>query len=249
MSRRVAITGGAVVGPEATVVGDVLIEGGLIAQVGEVDRSGADVVDATGCLVLPGAIDVHTHPFGGVRDDTRSALLGGTTSALAFVDALEGERPVEAARRTLADELPDSLIDLAFHAVIWEPLAYRPGDMRDVAELGVGSVKLWLAYVELGIMADDDVALAVMQEAAALGMVVLAHCENGRAIDAAHATARRRRAGSASTRSRAAGRSHSRPSACTASWRWPRWRARRRTSCTSRAPVPSPRSQRRAGAA
>ena len=32
-------------------------------------------------------------------------------------------------------------------------------------------------------MADDDVALAVMQEAAELGMVVLAHCENGRAID------------------------------------------------------------------
>ena len=48
MSRRVAITGGAVVGPEETVVGDVLIEGGLIAQVGDVDRAGADVVDATG---------------------------------------------------------------------------------------------------------------------------------------------------------------------------------------------------------
>jgi dihydropyrimidinase len=69
------------------------------------------------------------------------------------------------------------------HAVIWEPLAYRTGDVRDVAELGIGSVKLWLAYVELGIMADDDVALAVMQEAASLDMVVLAHCENGRAID------------------------------------------------------------------
>jgi dihydropyrimidinase len=44
-------------------------------------------------------------------------------------------------------------------------------------------VKLWLAYIELGIMADDDVAFAVMQEAAALGMVVLAHCENGRVVD------------------------------------------------------------------
>src|SRR5438094_10373602 len=32
-------------------------------------------------------------------------------------------------------------------------------------------------------MADDDVAFAVMQEAAELGMVVLAHCENGRVID------------------------------------------------------------------
>jgi dihydropyrimidinase len=183
VSRRVAIVGGRVVSPTATVTADVLVEDGTIAHVGEVERAGAEVVDAAGCLVLPGAVDVHTHVFGGVRDDTRSALLGGTTSALAFVDALAGERPAEAARRTLADELPESHIDLAFHAVIWEPLAYRAGDLRAVAELGVGSVKLWLAYVELGIMAEDDVALAVLQEAAELGMVVLAHCENGRAID------------------------------------------------------------------
>jgi dihydropyrimidinase len=183
VSRRVAIVGGRIVSPTAIVTADVLVEDGTIVHVGEVERDGAEVVDAGGCLVLPGAVDVHTHVFGGVRDDTRSALLGGTTSALAFVDALAGERPAEAARRTLADELPESHIDLAFHSVIWEPLAYRTGDMRAVAELGVGSVKLWLAYVELGIMAEDDVALAVLQEAAELGMVVLAHCENGRAID------------------------------------------------------------------
>ena len=97
-----------------------------------------------------------------IRDDTRSALLGGTTSALAFVDAEPGERPAEAARRTLADEMPQSLIDLAFHAVIWEPQAYRRGDLAAVAELGVGSIKLWLAYLELGIMADDDVAYEVI---------------------------------------------------------------------------------------
>ena len=79
--------------------------------------------------------------------------------------------------------MPESHIDLAFHAVIWEPEAYRRGDLAEAAALGVGSVKLWLAYVELGIMADDDVALAVMQEAAELGIVALAHCENGRAVD------------------------------------------------------------------
>jgi dihydropyrimidinase len=177
------IAGGQVIRPGASVAADVLIADGVIAQVGEVERAGAEVVDAAGCLVLPGAIDVHTHVFGGIRDDSRSALLGGTTSALAFVDALAGERPIEAARRTLADEMPHSHIDLAFHAVIWEPEAYRPGDMRDVAELGIGSVKLWLSYIELGIMAEDDVALAVMQEAGELGMVVLAHCENGRGVD------------------------------------------------------------------
>ena len=177
------IAGGTVVGPDGSVRADVLVEDGVVTEVGSVDRSAADVIDASGCLVLPGAVDVHTHPFGGVRDDTRSALCGGTTTALAFVDALPGERPAEAARRTLADEMPESHIDLAFHAVIWEPEAYRPGDLAAAAALGIGSVKLWLAYVELGIMADDDVALRVMQEAAELGIVALAHCENGRAVD------------------------------------------------------------------
>jgi len=127
------IVGGTVVGPEGSARADVLVEDGVVTEVGSVDRSAADVIDASGCLVLPGAVDVHTHPFGGVRDDTRSALCGGTTTALAFVDALPGERPAEAAGRTLADEMPESHIDLAFHAVIWEPEAYRPGDLADAA--------------------------------------------------------------------------------------------------------------------
>jgi dihydropyrimidinase len=178
-----AVVGGTLVGPAGSAPGDVLIRDGVIVQVGEVDRSGAEVIDASGCLVLPGGVDVHTHIFGAVGDDTRSALCGGTTTALAFVDALPGERPADAARRTIADELPDAHIDVALHTVIWEPAAYRRGDMRDVAELGIGSVKLWLAYLELGIMADDEQTFAVMQEAAELGMVVLAHCENGRVVD------------------------------------------------------------------
>jgi dihydropyrimidinase len=178
------IAGGTVVRPEGSFAADVELEDGRIVSVGTVDHAGAEVLDATGCFVLPGAIDVHTHPFGGIPADSRSALCGGTTSALAFVDAEPGETPAEAARRTLEHELDGLLIDLAFHAVIWEPLAYRPGDLRAAAELGIGSVKLWLAYIEQGIQADDDVAFAVIQEAAELGIVVLAHCENGRVIDA-----------------------------------------------------------------
>jgi dihydropyrimidinase len=182
-AERTAVVGGTIVSPQGSALGDVLIEDGVIRELGDVDTSGAAILDAAGCLVLPGAIDVHTHVFGRIHDDTRSALRGGTTAALAFVDALPGERPAEAARRTLAEEMPQSMIDIAFHSVIWEPLAYRAGDLREAAALGVGSVKLWLAYLELGIMADDDVAFAVMQEAAQLGMIVLAHCENGRVID------------------------------------------------------------------
>ena len=183
MSAATAVVGGTIVAPSGQAAGDVLVRDGTIVAVGALDRSGAEIVDASGCLVLPGAIDVHTHIFGAVAADTRSALLGGTTAMLAFVDAEPGERPAEAARRTIADELPAAHADVALHTVIWEPQSYRRGDMRDVHALGVGSVKLWLAYIELGIQADDDVAFAVMQEAAELGMVVLAHCENGRVVD------------------------------------------------------------------
>jgi dihydroorotase-like cyclic amidohydrolase len=83
LNTRTAIVGGTVVSPDGSRRADVLVEDGLIRAVGEVDRDGAETVDAGGCLVLPGAIDVHTHVFGGIRDDTRSALCGGTTSALA----------------------------------------------------------------------------------------------------------------------------------------------------------------------
>jgi len=118
VSALTAVVGGTIVSPSGSVAGDVLVRDGAIAAVGDVDRTGADVVDASGCLVLPGAIDVHTHIFGAVADDTRSALLGGTTSMLAFVDAEPGERPVEAARRTIADELPKAHADVALHTVI-----------------------------------------------------------------------------------------------------------------------------------
>src|SRR5436309_10411 len=118
MSKTV-ITGGTVVSSAGSVHADVLVEDGVVLATGDVDSEGATTYEADGCLVIPGGIDVHTHVFGGIENDTRSALCGGTTSALAFVDALAGESPVDAVRRTLRDEMPNSLIDLAFHSVIW----------------------------------------------------------------------------------------------------------------------------------
>ena len=73
---------------------DIAVKDGKIAKVSEkIDDEAKDVVDASGKIVVPGAIDVHTHlamPFGGTisADDyftgTRAALCGGPTSIIDY---------------------------------------------------------------------------------------------------------------------------------------------------------------------
>jgi dihydropyrimidinase len=93
MSRMV-LAGGTVVTAEATFRGDVAVAGGRIAAVGaDLPRDGAEVLDVSGALLMPGFIDGHTHldmPFGGTvtADDwdtgTAAALAGGTTTIVDF---------------------------------------------------------------------------------------------------------------------------------------------------------------------
>lgn len=184
MSETTIVAAGTVVTDGVRVVADVLIRDGSIAAIGAFGERADHVIRADGCMVTPGGVDAHTHVFGAPDTDGVAALCGGTTSALSFVDALPGEGLREAAQRGCEEQVPRSPIDLGLHGVVWEPAAYRPGDLAELADLGVTSVKLWLAYEELGIMADDGVAYEIMSEAAREGLLVMAHCENGPLVSA-----------------------------------------------------------------
>src|SRR4051795_2249767 len=88
------LAGGTVVTAEASFRADVAIDGERIVAVGvDLPRDGAQVVDVSGALLMPGFIDGHTHmdmPFGGTvtADDwdtgTAAALAGGTTTLVDF---------------------------------------------------------------------------------------------------------------------------------------------------------------------
>ncbi|MCA9947069.1 MAG: hypothetical protein KC449_26495, partial [Anaerolineales bacterium] len=92
---RTLIKNGTLVSASDTVVADMMIENGKIALIGQdMWDDDAETIDASGKLLLPGGIDVHTHldlPFGGTvsSDDFftghRAAAFGGTTTHLDFV--------------------------------------------------------------------------------------------------------------------------------------------------------------------
>ena len=76
------ITNGTIVTADRTYKADILIDGGKIKTIGA-NLKGDTVIDATGCYIMPGGIDPHTHlemPFMGTysADDFES----GTRAAL-----------------------------------------------------------------------------------------------------------------------------------------------------------------------
>jgi dihydroorotase-like cyclic amidohydrolase len=87
------VHGGTVVRATGSLVADVAITGGRIMAVepGIPATAAVEAIEATGLLVLPGVVDVHTHTRiasdaepDRFFQDTRAAAFGGTTTLLAF---------------------------------------------------------------------------------------------------------------------------------------------------------------------
>jgi dihydropyrimidinase len=202
-TRRL-ITGGLIITAEAELPGDVLIENGVITAIGpELHRSqlgDIEAIDASGCYVIPGAVDPHTHvsmPAGPVttvddyRAATAAAAAGGTTTIIDFVIQQPGQRINDALvgwQARLAAERPS--IDVGFHfAVVDMSVPYAAEDLAILPQLGLTSFKLFMAYPG-SLMVDDATMLEVMGVAARTGALVLVHAENGSIIELLVAEAR-----------------------------------------------------------
>ena len=106
------IKNGTVVNADGQRKADVLVEGETIIQVAaDIAPAAHTVVDATGLLVMPGGVDVHTHldmPFGGTvsaddyRTGTIAAAVGGTTTVIDFALQSRGHTMSEALETWLA---------------------------------------------------------------------------------------------------------------------------------------------------
>ena len=256
MSKKI-IRGGTIVTAVDTVLADVLIDGETIAGVGSFDGVDAEVIDATGCFVLPGAIDNHTHlsmPFGGTTtaDDydtgTQAAAAGGTTCLVDFALQMEPNGLRSSLEQWMGRAEGAAHVDYGFHMAITKADAGTFADMAAMVDAGVSTFKVFLAYPNV-LMVTDDLFLA------------RARAQQGdrRPRDGARRERRSRSTTSSRRRwrpatpirstTRSRGPRSSRPRRPGARSASPSTPARRSTSSTSRASAPWTRSSRRAPAA
>ena len=195
MMARTLITNGTVVTATETMQADVLIDGAKVVAI--VDSSSnlgltADtVIDASGKLVMPGGIDVHTHmelPFGGTfaadtfETGTRAAAWGGTTTIVDFAVQSKGISAMDGYETWMAKAEGNCAIDYGFHVITGDINDQTLKEMEMLIDEGVSSFKLFMAYPGVFYSDDGDIVRA-MQKAAETGALISVHAENGIAID------------------------------------------------------------------
>ena len=142
------IKGGSLLGEETA---DLLIKDGVIAEIGA-SLSGDVVVDASGCVLLPGLVDLHTHLREPGREDAETVLSGSRAAAkggFTCVHAMANTTPV------------------ADSAGVVEQV-WRLGEQAGLVDVRpVGAVTMGLggeALAELGAMADSAAQVRVFSD-------------------------------------------------------------------------------------
>jgi dihydropyrimidinase len=179
------IKNGTIVTADLTYKADVKIDKGRIVEIGQ-NLKGDEVFDATGCYVMPGGIDPHTHlemPFMGTysADDfesgTRAALSGGTTMVVDFCLPSPNQSLLDAIKMW-DNKSTKACSDYTFHMAItwWGEQVFN--EMAEVVDRGINTFKHFMAY-KGALMVDDDEMFSSFRRCAELGALPLVHAENG----------------------------------------------------------------------
>ncbi len=186
------IKSGTLVTASDTYEADILIDGETIAAIGgDLSVEDAEVIDASGKLVMPGGIDPHVHldlpMFETVSSDDhytghKAAAFGGTTTVMDFVPMIEGGTLAQAVDEWHAKADPKAAIDWGFHMNITHLDAAIEAEIPRLLDMGITTLKVFTAYNGRLRLPDDGI-FKVLRIARDHGMLTMLHAENGDVID------------------------------------------------------------------
>jgi len=184
-SLTVVVKGGTVVSPEGMARADVGIKGDKVALVApDISPEGARVIDAAGKYVIPGAIDVHTHPV--YTDDlggmSVTAAFGGVTTMIHYGYVKPGQKVIPTLEWFRDEGLSKSYLDFSLHGGLFD-VEHQLAEVPAAFKMGVTSFKVFLTYAKLKWMTDDYWMTALMDVVGHERGLSMVHAENGLATD------------------------------------------------------------------
>ncbi|MBP5553023.1 MAG: dihydropyrimidinase [Spirochaetales bacterium] len=191
---RLLIKNGLVTDDKCSRKADILIKDEAIEQIGpSIDESilsdGDRVIDAENLVVMPGAIDAHTHyhlvsrgtvTCDSFEEGSRLAAFGGVTTVIDFADHNRGQNLLQSLDYRLDEMRGGMAIDYTLHQGV-----YGHGydntigkQLKELKERGVKTLKIFTTYRNTGYLIENrDDLLDLFCNAKKLGMLVTAHCE------------------------------------------------------------------------
>ncbi len=181
------IKNGTVVTSTKTSKADIRVVGEKIVEIADkIEETKADkVLDASGKLVLPGVIDAHVHYFmktalGRTADSfesgSASAAFGGVTCFVDFASPVEGHSLVDSLKIRHAEADGHSYIDYSFHIEITGAFPQNFDELKQLAEYGINSVKIYTTYGSTQLQ--DEKLPMLFEKARDAKMLVIAHAED-----------------------------------------------------------------------
>jgi len=176
-----------VVTPARVSLADVGIRAGKIAEIsssGGLREPASKTLDATGMLLLPGAIDSHTHLDAEMfasrtADDfesgTIAAAAGGVTSIIDYAFQTQGSSLADAAAKWHEKADGRAVIDYGFHLAIFDPTPETIAEIPRIVASGITSFKI---FMMVGFEARVRDFMRVFRAAADAGALLNIHAED-----------------------------------------------------------------------
>jgi dihydroorotase len=178
-AERIVLKGGRVVDSRGERVADVAVQGGVVVEVGEQLSSGR-AIDAAGCVVAPGFVDLHAHlrepgkeEAETIETGSRAGAKGGYTALVAMPNTDPPQDSVavidfvreQGKRAGLVEVVPSGCITLG-----------RQGEtLAPMAELAAAGVRI---FTDDGNGVQDELLMRrAMEYAKGLGVTLAQHCE------------------------------------------------------------------------
>jgi dihydropyrimidinase len=184
------IKNGLIINADSSFYGDVAINKGKVAVIGN-NFKAKNVIDAKGLYILPGGIDVHTHfdmPFMGTfsSDDfttgSQAAACGGTTTVIDYAMQAKGESLNKTICNWHKKSENKTYVDYGFHLGLTDVNEHILNELKDLSDMGVTTVKLFMAYNNT-LRCPDLLMLEVFNRLKMYSILPMLHCENGDIVE------------------------------------------------------------------